>query len=1224
MPSCPPADTLSRLLVDVLHGAELADVESHVERCGHCQATLSRLARLADGPGNQLMLSWERDASEAAISAEADRFIQGLSATPPAQIGLAEPEGGSSANWDAWPRVDGYEIVGELGRGGMGVVYRARQIALGREVALKMVLAGPVLSPQARRRFEHEAQSIGRLHHPNVVQVFDVGEQGGRPFLAMELVEGGPLSQRLAGHPRPPRPSARLVEVLARAVHYAHQHGVVHRDLKPANILVGSDATADPTQVKITDFGLAKDLLGSITPLTQSGALLGTPSYMAPEQARGGDQAVGPPADVYALGAILYELLTGVPPFRAATPLDTLVQVVHTEPVHVNRLQPSIPRDLATICHKCLEKEPGRRYVRAADLADDLQRFLNTEPIVARPVGRAGRMWRWARRNPSLAGLAVLTAVVAGIALGTVLWQWQAAVDARSRADTLAVSEAMSHVVAQQERDAADDARRRAERAAVGLVLDRAISLCERGETTDGLLWLARGLEQAAATGAPDLEAAFRANVTAWGSRTLVPRESPPQGASITSVAFTYDGRHLLAGRWANQWATPGPGVAQLWDPDGWRPAGPALSDPDPVLAAVCNPSGHRILTASSKGAVRLWDRVTGRPIGDPLPTDGLMTAVAFGPDGRRFAVAGENAQHRGEAVLWDTAAMKPVAPTLLHPGRVNAVTFTPDGATLVTGCSVTDDSGAVVGGEVRMWDAASGTARGRAIAHADAVTAVAVSPDGRLILSGCADRVARLWDRSSGRPVGAPRQHPFPIEAAAFSPDGKTVFTGGGSTRYSGPRGPAGAQFGVLVWDAAAGKPMTGTLTHPDAVHGLAVRGDGRLLATACRDGRIRLYEVGDLRPLLEQQQRGPVLHVAFSPDGKYLLTGGGAKDAGKARLWDLATGGPAGQPVERAGSVCALAFDPAGRTYLTASLDGTTQIRDVVTGEPVGPPIRDPSSVTDVVVSRDSRLIATLGQTGAVEIREVPTGRRAGPPLPHPTPVIAAAFDPAGRLVATCCQNGPARLWDVATGKLVVPPLDHEKEVTAVAFSPDGRRLLTGGRDGTVRVWEDGLPVGPPRPQGATPWLIRFSKDGERFFTISGDFTRTRDQLQLWDAATAQPLGPPLPQYDSVSAAAFHPGGRLVAAGGRDGDVRLWDVATGRPVGPPFYHSGVVRALAFDPAGRRLAVAGDDGTIRVWPVPVPADGTPESICRRVVALTGHQLDASGAVKAVESSEAR
>jgi serine/threonine protein kinase len=322
------------------------------------------------------------------------------------------------------PQVAGYEILEEVGRGGMGVVYRARQKSLEREVALKLILAGSHAGATEMGRFRTEAQAIARLQHPNIVQIYEIGEQHGLPFLALEFCADGTLEQKLQGTPWPAREAAQLIETLARAVQAAHERQVIHRDLKPANILLQiADSRLQIADLsrqsaicnlqsaipKITDFGLAKRL--DEPGLTASGAVLGTPSYMAPEQAEGRSREVGPVTDVYALGALLYELLTGRPPFRAATALETVLQVISDEPVAPRQLQPRTPRDLETICLKCLQKERTRRYASALDLAEDLRRFQAGEPIRARPVGRLQRGWRWCRRHPAPAGLG------AGVAL---------------------------------------------------------------------------------------------------------------------------------------------------------------------------------------------------------------------------------------------------------------------------------------------------------------------------------------------------------------------------------------------------------------------------------------------------------------------------------------------------------------------------------------------------------------------------------------------------------------------------------------------------------------------------------------------------------------------------------------------------------------------------------------------------------------------------------------
>ncbi|HYT89642.1 MAG TPA: serine/threonine-protein kinase, partial [Gemmataceae bacterium] len=357
-----------------------------------------------------------------------------------------------------WPTVPGYEIVGELGRGGMGVVYKARHRQLNRLVALKMVLAGGYASQGERQRLRTEAEAIAHLQHAHIVQIYEVGECDGRPFLALEFCAGGSLDRKLAGVPLPPVEAAQLVQTLAQAVHAAHQHHVIHRDLKPANVLLTEDGT-----VKITDFGLAKRL-DVEQALTQSGAIMGTPSYMAPEQAQGERGQVGPATDVYALGAILYEVLTGRPPFKAPSVVDTLAQVVQVEPVAPSRLQAKVPRDLETVCLKCLQKEPGRRYASAWDLAEDLRRFQAGEPILARPVGRLERGWRWCRRNPALAVLSAAIVLLLVGSLAGMTGLYLNAEDERRQAETERTLADAQRRRAEGERQRADDERDRAKK----------------------------------------------------------------------------------------------------------------------------------------------------------------------------------------------------------------------------------------------------------------------------------------------------------------------------------------------------------------------------------------------------------------------------------------------------------------------------------------------------------------------------------------------------------------------------------------------------------------------------------------------------------------------------------------------------------------------------------------------------------------------------------------
>ena len=417
---CPGDERLAQLLEERLDRRELAEVERHLERCGQCQEALEELTRERFS-----FVEWLAWAEESGVALRRPGLVdarprpgRGRRPDPPTLPSLSSstlPSLDAEPDFRDWgcPVVEGYEILGRLGQGGMGVVYRARQHGLERLVALKMIRAGSHAAPEHLVRFRIEALAVARLRHPNVVQVYDIGQAEGLPFVALELLEGGSLESRIAGTPQPERDSAELMVTLAGAVAAAHRAGVAHRDLKSANVLFDLDGVP-----KVTDFGLAKRL-DEDDGQTHSGQVMGSPSFMAPEQAMGQGRVVGPAADLYSLGAILYEMLTGRPPFKGASAMETLFQVVHDEPVPLTSLRPGLSRDLETICLKCLAKEPHRRYESAEALAEDLRRFLDGSPIQARRTGPRERLWKWARRQPAAATLAAFAILVlAGLIAG--------------------------------------------------------------------------------------------------------------------------------------------------------------------------------------------------------------------------------------------------------------------------------------------------------------------------------------------------------------------------------------------------------------------------------------------------------------------------------------------------------------------------------------------------------------------------------------------------------------------------------------------------------------------------------------------------------------------------------------------------------------------------------------------------------------------------------------
>jgi DNA-binding beta-propeller fold protein YncE/tRNA A-37 threonylcarbamoyl transferase component Bud32 len=763
---------------------------------------------------------------------------------PPARSPEGDAEQIDSTVMTGWPGIHGYEVLAELGRGGMGVVYKARQARPDRLVALKMILAGAHAGEEELARFRAEAEALARLQHPNFVQVYEVAEHDGLPYISLEFCAGGSLADRLDGTPLPPAKAAQLVEMLATAMHAAHRAGIVHRDLKPANVLLTDEAPLGKCLPKIGDFGLAKRLDGGAA-RTASGAVLGTPSYMAPEQAAP-KGAVGPAADVYALGAILYELLTGRPPFKAATTLDTILQVVADEPVPVRTLQPRVPRDVETICLKCLQKDPAKRYCSAEELAVDLRKFNEGKPILARPVGRLEKAAKWAWRRPAAAallavsGLALLASVGGGVAGYYSSWLRDANTQLQGALEE-----------AGQQRQRAENAELLARRRLYASDMNRAHQAWQ-----DSLYPLMKDLldkhgQDSAEHDLRGFEWYYLARLRISPDQLSLRGHPGPAGDAV----FSPDGRRVAGGG--------GNGTVKVWDAETGQETLSLKGHTLWVHGVAWSPDGTRLASASDDKTVKVWDAQTGQ---EALSLQGHMLSVvgvAWSPDGARLASASWDQTVK----VWDAKTRQEALTLKGHKGTVSSVSWSPDGTRLASACSYIEKDG--LRGDVTLWDAGTGQEVLTLKDDTGAGEGVAFSPDGKSVASS-GGGIVKTWNSVTGQQELQLYGHTGHVMGIAFSPDGQRLSS-------------ASADGTLKMWDVITGQETITLRGHQGRVFSVRFSADGQRLVSAGDDGTVRVW---DARPqskaVSEEEERirsvrermfQPIKFQGFQADPKMTL---------------------------------------------------------------------------------------------------------------------------------------------------------------------------------------------------------------------------------------------------------------------------------------------------------------------------------------------------------------
>lgn len=1036
-----------------------------------------------------------------------------------------------------------YELLEEIARGGMGVVYKARQCSLNRLVALKMILSGVLAGKKEVERFHAEAEAAANLSHPNIVPIYEIGQHQGQHYFSMELVEGGTLTGQMARLSQDLPAAIRLLAKVARAVHHAHQRGILHRDLKPGNILI--DTQGEP---RVTDFGLAKRV-ETESDLSVSGAVLGTPGYMPPEQALGRTKQLTTAADVYSLGAILYELLTGRTPFQAESAMEMLRKIVEQEPPRPSSIHPRIDRDLETICLKCLEKDPQRRYGSSEALAQELERWIRNEPIEARPSSPWERIVKWVMRKPAIAALsaATLLAVISGAA--GVTWQWQ-----------------------------------QARQSYFSLQIQRAQQLLEGDDSATGLALLANVVRRDSG----NRVAATRLLAALTQRSFPSPIGEPLETGRYVRAKFNSSGENVIT--------ASGAGRMRVWNSQTGQLVGEPFKPQGGVLFFNLMRDQDRLLIVLTDKTTQIHDIHTGQLSSQPFKLDENGFYGMLSPAADRLLSFGADTAGSATFRLWDTALGRPLAQPFKYV-ETGPFEFSPDGQFVVI------PSGATA----QIFDARTGQPVGEPVQHKDRVAYSAFSPNGKQFLTASYDKTAQRWDLDSRKALGEPMRHDAAVTSARFSPDGQLVVTASSATALvwdtqTGQRlGEAlkhkdrilyadfsqdgqyvvttSWDMSVRVWHAQSGQPAMEPIQHRWEV-GYAPLNQGmrQMLTEPFRTTNgVQIWKVTPGGMLARAwSSKGGFRFAQFSPDNRRFI---GTSFDGSIQIWDALDGRLCGAMQHPEGERLLSCFDRTGLTVLSHSSE-SVRLWDTQTGKLLGKPIKHKAEINLAAFSPDGKRIVTASSDGTAQVWDVRSGTTMTEPLTHSNSVVFAEFSPNGRRIVTASYDHTARVWDSWTGRSVGGPLVHETGVVSAHFSPNGRKILTVAGH-AARLWSSRTGKLLTVIEHNDIGFARFSPSGARVVTAGNrDFT-----VRIWDARTGQPLAQPLKHHEPVRAQFSADGQRVLTFSGNS--ARVWDTRTGFLLTEPFKHNAFINSAEFSADGQWIITASSDGTARIWEVP-------------------------------------